>query len=553
MAESLEARRLLAFSAFVNFQPTGTGVPSGYKADTGDVFGNRGGGLSYGWNAVNNNAIDRNSSKSADQRFDTFAQMQENGNFFWEIGVPVGTYNVRVFAGDPTSADAFYHLVGETKTLINGQPSSPNQLWIGANTPVNVTDGRLTISNGANARNNKINFIEVTKAAPTPASGLTATAQSATQISLNWTDNAINEDSYVVERQTGSSNVWQAVATLGANATSYADSGLSPGTRYAYQIRAQNDVGSSYPSIAAVATTPNIPSLAPAAPSNLTSSVNGNVITLSWTDNSNNEDKFLIQTIGYTGGFETVKEVAANQTSGTAYLRSASVMQFRVVARNAAGGNSDASNVLSVATKPEAPVYVNAQPVSSSAIDVSWDSLDSCQFHVEKLVSGEWVRIASDLLSLSYRDANLPAGTPQSYRVLAVAANEAGDSAPSDVVTASTAPRAVTGLSVTARTSSSISLRWDDAAGEAGYLIERSLDALNWTTVTLTYANVTTFTNTGLASATTYRYRVTGFANGVILGDRGGSISGTTLGGGHSTLQAGHRDRLDEILLSGEE
>jgi len=133
------------------------------------------------------------------------------------------------------------------------------------------------------------------------------------------------------------------------------------------------------------------------------------------------------------------------------------------------------------------------------------------------------------VLSLSYRDSGLTPGTAYSYRVLAVAANSAGDSAPSDVVTATTAPAAVTGLAVTGATSSSISLRWDDAAGEAGYVVERSVDGVTWTQLVLLHADTTTYTNTGLASGQTFFYRVTGFSNGIVLGDRGSAVSGRTL------------------------
>ena len=67
--ESLEERRLLAFSALIDFQPPNAPTQSSYKADTGAVFGARSGGLSYGWNATNSTGIDRNSKKY--QAYDT--------------------------------------------------------------------------------------------------------------------------------------------------------------------------------------------------------------------------------------------------------------------------------------------------------------------------------------------------------------------------------------------------------------------------------------------------------------------------------------------------
>jgi fibronectin type 3 domain-containing protein len=529
VVEGLEDRRLLsAFTALINFQPPKTSVPAGYKADTGAVFGDRGNGLTYGWNAANNNALDRNSKRSPDQRYDTFAQMQVGGSFTWEIAVPNGTYDVRPVAGDPVSVDAFYHVLAEGKNVIFGRPSSPSQHWIGGNSPVVVSDGRLTISNGASAVNNKINFIEIRKAAPTRPSNLSATSVSPTQINLTWTDNANNEDGFILERNV-TSNIWERVAVLGANVTSFLDTGLKADTRYTYQIRAFNDVGQSQNSTVAVATTPPIPGLAPAAPTELTAVSSGaSFATITWKDNSDNEDVFIIQRIGYSGTFENWRQVGANTTSANVFLRSAQINTIRVVAKNSAGGSSDPSNVVSIATKPEAPISAGARAVSSSEIDVFWDSIDSCQFHVEKLVDGVWVRIASDVLSLSYRDTGLTPGTSYSYRVIAVAANEAGDSDPSDVVSATTAPAAVTGLAVTGVTASSVSLQWNDVTGEQFYQVERSLDGANWTVVTYLYADTTTYTNTGLASGTTYLFRVTGMAYGPVAGERGEVVSART-------------------------
>jgi titin len=141
---------------------------------------------------------------------------------------------------------------------------------------------------------------------------------------------------------------------------------------------------------------------------------------------------------------------------------------------------------------------------------------------------GGWERIASDLLTLGYRDSGLTPGTSYSYRVIAVAANSAGDSEPSDVVTARTAPLAVTGLQVTGKSANSVSLAWNDVSGEDFYSVERSLDGVNWTWVAYLYADTSSYTVSGLSSNTTYHFRVTGMAYGYIPGDRSDPVSATT-------------------------
>jgi hypothetical protein len=533
VCERLEDRRLLAFTALVDFQPPNVATQSGYQKDTGAVFGSRGNGLTYGWNATNNNGIDRNSKKSSNQAFDTFLHMQKNGTFTWELALPNGSYDVRIVAGDAVfNSGDFYHILAEGQTAINSRQTLTYQHWIGSNQPINVTDGRLTISNGANAVNNKIALIEVRERPPAAPNTLVVTAAGPRQINMTWKDNSTTEQGFAVERTiagTGSSN-YQTVATLPANATGFSDTTVSPGTTYGYRIRAFNSIGSSQSS-SQFATTPSDTAQAPAAPSDLTLvNMSGTFATISWADNSSNEEKFLIQR-GWNGtAFTTIKEVPAGTTSTTIYLASAAVQDIRVVARNAAGGNSAPSNILTIATKPEAPVYVNAQAASSTVIDVFWDSLDSCAFHVERLngATGQWERLVSDWTSLGYRDTGLTPGTSYSYRVIAVAANSAGDSEPSDVVTARTAPVAVTGLQVTDRTSNSVSLAWSDVSGEDFYSVERSLDGVNWTFVAYLHADTTSHTVTGLSSGTTYHFRVTGMAYGYVPGDRAAPVTATT-------------------------
>lgn len=77
------------------------------------------------------------------------------------------------------------------------------------------------------------------QAAPTD---LTA-APSAQTVHLAWVDHAPDETGYKVERR-AEGGAYSQVGTTGPNATSYADTGLSPGT-YHYRVRAYNAYGDS--------------------------------------------------------------------------------------------------------------------------------------------------------------------------------------------------------------------------------------------------------------------------------------------------------------------
>jgi glucose/arabinose dehydrogenase len=148
----------------VNFQTASAPVPAGYLPDAGAVFGNRGNGRTYGWNADNTAQMrDRNAANSPDQRYDTLAYMQRPGNpdASWQIAIANGTYRVRVVVGDPTYFGSTFAITAEGIAVVSGTTASATR-WLDGTATVTVTDGALTIRNGAGATSNKICFIEIT-------------------------------------------------------------------------------------------------------------------------------------------------------------------------------------------------------------------------------------------------------------------------------------------------------------------------------------------------------------------------------------------------------
>jgi hypothetical protein len=86
-------------------------------------------------------------------------------------------------------------------------------------------------------------------------SGLTATATSPTQVSLQWSDNSGNEGEFLIERDTEPSFGSPVIKSAWANSTNLDDVGLSPDTTYYYRVRARNATDSSGYSNVASATT----------------------------------------------------------------------------------------------------------------------------------------------------------------------------------------------------------------------------------------------------------------------------------------------------------
>jgi len=189
---------------------------------------------------------------------------------------------------------------------------------------------------------------------PAAPSGLTATAVSSSQINLAWTDNSINEDGFKIERcqNAGCVNFAQ-VAQVGANVTTYNDTGLAASTTYGYRVRAFNSGGDSAYSNTAEATT-QVTQTVPAAPSNLVATaVSTSQINLSWTDNANNEQGFKIERCQGNSctNFVQIAQVAvANTTSySDTGLASNTRYRYRVRAYNSVG-NSAYSNIATART-----------------------------------------------------------------------------------------------------------------------------------------------------------------------------------------------------------
>lgn len=91
---------------------------------------------------------------------------------------------------------------------------------------------------------------------PNAPSGLNATAPSAYQVNLTWTDNSTNEANFEIERGSNAGGPFSLLTTVSVNTTTYADANVNPTTQYCYRVRATNAAGSSAYSNVSCVTTP---------------------------------------------------------------------------------------------------------------------------------------------------------------------------------------------------------------------------------------------------------------------------------------------------------
>ncbi len=144
-----------------------------------------------------------------------------------------------------------------------GRYSNPNVLFNGVpqGTDPNTNPDRGTFN--ARTLNESAAYVAsfrqgATITTPIAPSGLNSVSNSASTISLSWSDNSDNETRFTVERSTDGASFTE-IANLGSGTISYTDSGLDAETTYYYRVRASNSAGASDYSNVSSATTDSLP------------------------------------------------------------------------------------------------------------------------------------------------------------------------------------------------------------------------------------------------------------------------------------------------------
>jgi len=358
---------------------------------------------------------------------------------------------------------------------------------------------------------------------PTVPSNLQGAAASTSRIDLTWTASTDNAGvaGYRVYRN-GSE-----VGT--ASGTSYSDTGLSEATSYSYTVAAYDAEGNLSSPCAAVAVY-TADATAPSVPSNLQgTAVSTSQINLTWTASTDN--------LGVTGYRVYRNGILVGSPAGTSYsdtgLSEATSYSYRVLAYDATGNESAQCGAVAVstldATAPSVPSNLQGTAASTSQINLTWtastDNVGVTGYKVFR--NGSQVGMT---VSTSFSDTGLSEATSYSYRVLAYDAggNESAQCGAVAVSTAdATAPSVPTNLQGTGASASQVNLTWTastDNVGVAGYRVYRNGSQVGTTAST-------SFSDTGLAEATSYSYTVAAY-------DAAGNASAQCAAVAVSTLDA---------------
>ncbi len=264
----------------------------------------------------------------------------------------------------------------------------------------------------------------------------------------------------------------------------------------------------------------NLPSASPSDASAVTATYNSDTqITVTWTDNSADEDGFIIQRRDDTGsGWGSYTEIATvaadittfvdNSTNNASNPPAANERyQYKVIAQNIAGSASGATGASSIDTKPATPTI--GTPTVDSSTAITWTWADNANFEDSYRIdyeSAEGTDVDDlDADSESYQATGLTPNTAYSISIKAYhnTRGESSASATSDeVYTLANVP---TTLASTAQTAAAITLSWSANSNTAGteYYIENTTANTNSGLIT-----ATTWTSSSLTCNTNYTFKV---------------------------------------------
>jgi tartrate-resistant acid phosphatase type 5 len=105
-----------------------------------------------------------------------------------------------------------------------------------------ANESRLTFS-FFSADSELIDFYEIINPLPATPSDLVAAINSNPwSVELNWTDNSINENGFIIERDNPGASIFEVVDTVSQNVTTYPDTAVTVAT-YTYRVKAFNEFG----------------------------------------------------------------------------------------------------------------------------------------------------------------------------------------------------------------------------------------------------------------------------------------------------------------------
>ena len=390
----------------------------------------------------------------------------------------------------------------------------------------NDTEYRYTVrafnSIGESTDSNEVTATPVASTTVPPAPANFSAIAGDTEVSLSW-DAVPGATEYRIYRAAAANDPLVRIAgdTM-VVVTTYTDTGLTNGTAYRYTVRAVNGIGEG-PGSSEAAAAPAL--AAPAAPENFRAAATANrEVTLTWNavDNAAEYQVFRADTVD--GDFTRIDDstTITDPTYTDTGLANGTAYRYIVRAVNAAGISPDSSEVsVTTLALPAAPANLTATASvvgSDIQVTLTWDAVTGAtayQIYRADTADGTLTRIAEDttITAVTYTDTGLTHTTTYRYTVRTVdSVGEGADSAEASATTRGllAAPANLSATASGAADVFEVSLSWDAVTGATEYRVYRAdtADGALERVTTDSAITGTTYTDTGLAHSTAYRYIV---------------------------------------------
>ncbi|MBO0950297.1 fibronectin type III domain-containing protein [Fibrella forsythiae] len=369
-------------------------------------------------------------------------------------------------------------------------------------------------------------------AKPATPTGFAVTSKNTNSISVKWT--AVSGVEGYQARRSDVPDFTKGVVTQDISflQTTYTFTNLNDNTTYYLQVRAKNTIGGtdywSDWSTTINATTDLGPPLAPtgvqATPKSPTQ------VDVSWTDNSDNEDSFIISrsSAGSNGPWTEAGRVGVNiKTFTDNGASSNTTYYYQVCAVN------KTSSACAISAKINTPIQAPAAPtglsvsIKGTTATLNWkdNAGNETEYEIQrKEDNGAFANYGKTGAfdgSGTFTDSKLVAGKTYCYRVRATNAGGAsGHSNESCASTLPAPPNAPTNLQLTFVPTSQVDLSWTEGGGATDFEVQRAEGSGSFTKINTVSGSKTTDQDKTVQQGKTYSYRINAInAGGNTLSD----------------------------------
>lgn len=380
-------------------------------------------------------------------------------------------------------------------------------------------------SNGKTSISSKSSSVKVTTttsaSVPTPKNFKIA-EYSNSAVKFTWSA-VSGVTGYYIYRSTNGTSYTKIKDIISPSTTTYTNGSLSSGKKYYYLIASYKKSSSgtiaigpksSSPVTVTTTTATSVP-----APTNFRiDEYSSNAIKLSWTKISSATGYYIYRSTDGTS-YTKIKDItsASTTTYTNGSLSSGKKYYYRIASyKKSSSGiiaiGPKSSTTAKVATT-STTVTVSGKASNSTSIKLTWNKISNAEgyqiFRLDTSTNTYSKIYTASASTTSYIDKNLSPSTKYSYKIRAYyKVGTAIAYSPYTSFSAKTAVPALTGLSVSSPSYSSVTLKWTAASGASGYQIYQLSSTGNYELIATVASNVTSYTVGFLSPSTTYTFKV---------------------------------------------